>query len=669
MTSIRITLFGGFEARFASGEAVVLGGRKSQALLAYLALNSGEVCRRDKLIGLLWSDRGESQARGSLRKALAEVRKALGGVDPVPLNTGRDEVFLDASAVEVDAVEFERLIADGAPEALERATELYRGDLLDSIAVHDLAFEDWLRGERERLHDLAREAFSGLLDHQAEIGKIGAAVAAARRLLALDPLQESSHRTLMKLYARQDDRAMAVKQYQACCDVLRTELGLQPDVVTERLMDEIREGMPELDETETSASSPEAATEPLALPDKPSIAVLPFINMSGDPEQEYFSDGITEDTITELSRFRSLFVIARNSSFAFKGQSVNVGKIGKELGVAYLVEGSVRKAGNRVRVTAQLVEAATGNHLWAERYDRNLDDIFAVQDEVTASIVATLVGQIEDIGRQRATQMSTENLAAYDCVLRGEQHLAEGSMAEVLDARKMFERAIELDPRYARSWAGLALSYMDEYLSGWTTAPEAAVERSLELAQKAVAVDERDSRAHLALAEAYLFARDDFDRALIELEKAIDLNPNDYINFCFQSWVHALNGSTGEGIVCARTAFRLNPYAAYDCRIGQFLACFAAGAYDDALTALQSISSTGGYPQACLAACYAKLDHSEEASRAMNSFIEEARSELTCFPGEDAAAWREYWKRLFPFRTASVFEDLMEGMRDAGLPT
>jgi len=662
-------LFGGFEARFASGEAVVLGGRKSQALLAYLALNSGEVCRRDKLIGLLWSDRGESQARGSLRKALAEVRKALGGVDPVPLNTGRDEVFLDASAVEVDAVEFERLIADGAPEALERATELYRGDLLDSIAVHDLAFEDWLRGERERLHDLAREAFSGLLDHQAEIGKIGAAVAAARRLLALDPLQESSHRTLMKLYARQDDRAMAVKQYQACCAVLRTELGLQPDVVTERLMDEIREGMPELDETETSASSPEAATEPLALPDKPSIAVLPFINMSGDPEQEYFSDGITEDTITELSRFRSLFVIARNSSFAFKGQSVNVGKIGKELGVAYLVEGSVRKAGNRVRVTAQLVESATGNHLWAERYDRNLDDIFAVQDEVTASIVATLVGQIEDIGRQRATQMSTENLAAYDCVLRGEQHLAEGSMAEVLDARKMFERAIELDPRYARSWAGLALSYMDEYLSGWTTAPEAAVERSLELAQKAVAVDERDSRAHLALAEAYLFARDDFDRALIELEKAIDLNPNDYINFCFQSWVHALNGSTGEGIVCANTAFRLNPYAAYDCRIGQFLACFAAGAYDDALTALQSISSTGGYPQACLAACYAKLDHSEEASRAMNSFIEEARSELTCFPGEDAAAWREYWKRLFPFRTASVFEDLMEGMRDAGLPT
>ena len=669
MTSIRITLFGGFEARFASGEAVVLGGRKSQALLAYLALNSGEVCRRDKLIGLLWSDRGESQARGSLRKALAEVRKALGGVDPVPLNTGRDEVFLDASAVEVDAVEFERLIADGAPEALERATELYRGDLLDSIAVHDLAFEDWLRGERERLHDLAREAFSGLLDHQAEIGKIDAAVAAARRLLALDPLQESSHRTLMKLYARQDDRAMAVKQYQACCDVLRTELGLQPDVVTERLMDEIREGMPELDETETSASSPEAATEPLALPDKPSIAVLPFINMSGDPEQEYFSDGITEDTITELSRFRSLFVIARNSSFAFKGQSVNVGKIGKELGVAYLVEGSVRKAGDRVRVTAQLVEAATGNSLWAERYDRNLDDIFAVQDEVTASIVATLVGQIEDIGRQRATQMSTENLAAYDCVLRGEQHLAEGSMAEVLDARKMFERAIELDPRYARSWAGLALSYMDEYLSGWTTAPEAAVERSLELAQKAVAVDERDSRAHLALAEAYLFARDDFDRALIELEKAIDLNPNDYINFCFQSWVHALNGSTGEGIVCASTAFRLNPYAAYDCRIGQFLACFAAGAYDDALTALQSISSTGGYPQACLAACYAKLDHSEEASRAMNSFIEEARSELTCFPGEDAAAWREYWKRLFPFRTASVFEDLMEGMRDAGLPT
>jgi TolB-like protein len=407
------------------------------------------------------------------------------------------------------------------------------------------------------------------------------------------------------------------------------------------------------DRSGVGAVSP--AREPLALPDKPSIAVLPFTNMSGDSEQEYFSDGITVEITTQLSRFRDLFVISQNSAFLYKDAATSAQKAGHDLGVAYILEGSIQKAGNRVRIAAKLMDAATGIHLWAERYDRELSDIFAVQDEVTASIVSTLAGQIEEIGRKSAVQKSTENLVAYDCFLRGEQHLAQGSMADVLEARKMFERAIDLDPRHAQSWAGLALSYMDEYWSGWTSAPEAAVERSFELARKAVAVDERDSRAHLALAEAYLYARRDFDRALIEIEKATDLNPNDYTNFCFKSWLHALDGRTTEGIACASTAFRLNPYAAYDCRIGQFLACFAASAYDDALTALQNISSTEGIAQACLAACYAKLGRPAEASSTMAAFIEEAR--------------RQYWLKWFPFKTASVFDDLMDGMRDAGLPT
>lgn len=410
-------------------------------------------------------------------------------------------------------------------------------------------------------------------------------------------------------------------------------------------------------------------TEPLPLPDKPSIAVLPFTNMSGNSEQEYFSDGITVEITTQLSRFRNLFVISQNSAVLYKDAAPSVQNVGHDLGVAYILEGSVQKVGNRVRIAAKLMDATTGIHLWAERYDREFSDIFTVQDEVTARIVSTLAGQIEEIGRKRAAQKSTENMVAYDCYLRGEQHLAQGSMADVLEARKMFERAIELDPHHAQSWAGLALSYMDEYWSGWTSSPETAVEHSFELAQKAVAVDERESRAHLALAEAYLYARRDFDRALIEIEKASDLNPNDYTNFCFKSWLLALDGRTTEGIACASTAFRLNPYAAYDCRIGQFLACFAASAYDDALTALQNISSSEGIAQACLAACYAKLGRTAEASSTMAAFIEEAKSEIANFPGEDAAAWRQYWLTWFPFRSASVFDDLMDGMRDAGLPT
>ena len=407
----------------------------------------------------------------------------------------------------------------------------------------------------------------------------------------------------------------------------------------------------------------------LTLPDKPSIAVLPFTNMSGDPEQEYFSDGITEDIITALSRFRELFVICRHTSFVFKGQSVDVISISKQLGVRYVVEGSVRRVGNTVRITAQLIDATTGNHVWAERYDRELEHIFAMQDEVTANIVSMTAGQVAEIGRQRATEKSTENLAAYDCFLRGEHHLAKGSMTDLLEARRMYERAIELDPRHAQSWAGLALTYMWEDWSGWTTEPNAAVERCFELAEKAVAVDERESRAHLVLADACVFARRDFDRARIEIGKAVELNPNDYSNLCFMGYLHALDGRADEGIACASTAFRLNPYAAYGCRIAQFLACFAAGAYDDASTALQNISSSGGYAQACLAACYAKLGRLEDAKRLMGAFMEEAKVEFTNYPDEDSGAWREYWTKFFPFRNTAVFDDLMDSMRESGLLT
>ena len=207
-------------------------------------------------------------------------------------------------------------------------------------------------------------------------------------------------------------------------------------------------------------SEGEAATvdeaAPLPLPDKPSLAVLPFTNMSGDPEQEYFSDGITEDIITELSRFRSLFVIARNSSFHYKGQSPKVQDVGRELGVQYVVEGSVRKAGNRARITAQLVEAASGNHLWAERYDRDLDDIFAVQDEVTNAIVTAIEPTLGSAERDRARRKPTGRLDAWESYQRGLWHTYRNTAADNTEAQVFFRRAIELDPDFAPAHAGLA---------------------------------------------------------------------------------------------------------------------------------------------------------------------------------------------------------------------
>ena len=207
-----------------------------------------------------------------------------------------------------------------------------------------------------------------------------------------------------------------------------------------------------------------ARAAPLALPDKPSIAVLPFVNMSGDPEQEYFSDGITEDIITELSRFPTLFVIARNSSFHFKGKAVKVSEIGRDLGVQYVVEGSVRKVGNRVRVTAQLVEAMSGNHLWAERYDRELEDIFEVQDEVAHTVAATVSGRLDDAGAERARRRPTEDLAAYDLFLRAYQHVHRWTRADLAAARPLLEKALDLDPNIARAHAYLGFVHVADWM-------------------------------------------------------------------------------------------------------------------------------------------------------------------------------------------------------------
>ena len=310
----------------------------------------------------------------------------------------------------------------------------------------------------------------------------------------------------------------------------------------------------------------------LSLPDKPSIAVLPLANLSGDPEQDYFADGITGDIIAQLSRFRSLFVIGSTSSLLYRGQAPKVQNVGRELGVAYVVEGSVRKAGNRVRITVELVDAATGQQLWADRYDRDLEDIFAVQDEVTNKVVSTLAGHIENIDRRRAAAKRTEDLAAYDCVLLGEQALSEGTPDGFLRARSLFQQAIDLDPSDARAHASMSRSYIDEYWSASAIAPEAAVEQAFVLAQKAVAIDKLDNRARVNLAVAYLLGKSNFEAAQVQFAKALELNPNDADAFCLQGWCHVLAGQEEQAIACTDQAMRLSPFDIYECNLAQFVA-------------------------------------------------------------------------------------------------
>src|SRR3979411_2245612 len=258
---------------------------------------------------------------------------------------------------------------------------------------------------------------------------------------------------------------------------------------------------------------------------KPSIAVLPLVNMSGDPEQEFFADGLTEDIITELSRFRDLLVISRNSTFVHKGKAVKVQEVAREFGVDYVLEGSVRKAGDRIRVTVQLIDAETDRHIWAERYDRELKDIFAIQDEITRAIAATLPGRVEAATHDRAKRKPTDNMVAYKCVLAAKVLHHRSTLADNEEAQRLLDRALALDPNYAHAHAWKACVLGQTWVYGWCADREAALQQVGSELEITLALDDNDSDVHRILAALNL-NRDDHDKAAYHQERALELNPN-----------------------------------------------------------------------------------------------------------------------------------------------
>ncbi len=410
-----------------------------------------------------------------------------------------------------------------------------------------------------------------------------------------------------------------------------------------------------------------SSTVPLPLPDKPSIAVLPFDNMSGDPEQEYFSDGITEDIITELSRFRSLFVIARNSSFVYKGQSVNVGKVGRELGVAYVVEGSVRKAGNRVRISAQLVEATTGNHLWAERYDRELEDIFAVQDEVVQTISSTIGGRVESDGRKRVARMSGESLLAYDHVLRGIAAWLKNTKEDNRNARKHLEQAIELDPLNPQAHRWLSEVLISDWMAHWVEDRVATLMTAYESAKTAITLDESFSEA-LATLGSIQVCRREYGDAQHNLERAIQLNPNDTQALGLYGYFLVAVGRADEALIQLELSTRINPFQAEWVDWVKGMAYFTARRYDDAIGILRTIKDPVNEVRGWLAASYAGAGRYDEARATLAVFLRIAEDDMVEFPGRVPGAWKSYWRGIaVQYQNEAGFEHLYDALTKSGL--
>jgi TolB-like protein/Flp pilus assembly protein TadD len=398
----------------------------------------------------------------------------------------------------------------------------------------------------------------------------------------------------------------------------------------------------------------------LPLPDKPSIAVLPFANMSGDPEQEYFSDGITEDIITALSRFRWFFVIARNSTFTYKGKTVDVKTVAQDLGVRYVLEGSVRKAGSRVRITAQLIDAATNLHVWAERYDRDLKDIFAVQDEITENIVTSIGPEFLSAEMRRAQRRDVRSLDAWDYIMRAAFHHSRYRKEDVAEAQRLLQKAIELDPFNAEGFCLLALTHLMQVQFGWSESADQSIQEAAKAAEKAVAIDDRDAWAHTALGLVDLILRR-YDDAIRRLRMAVQLNPSLANAYGALGQALTLAGECAEAVEQINKAIRLSPrdpFLVY--WFGHLsMAMFAGGQYDvacqwGAKVIQENPSFPGGHR--LMAAIYGQLGRIEEAKAALKEL-------LLLMPGMTIDDVR----KQVPFKDPDHMERYLDGLRKAGL--
>jgi adenylate cyclase len=538
---LRLSIFGRFHAADALGNEILIKSKKARALLAYLALPPGKERSREEVMALLWSERGDEQARSSLRQALSGLRKELGEISVGALKITDESIALDPGLVAV---------VPASP-----------GDvLLAGLHINDPAFDEWLRDERLRSEDTA---------------------------------VPDSHPTEQPLF------------------------------------------------------------------DKPSIAVLPFANMSGDPDQKHFADGITEDIVTALAKTPKLFVVDRDSTLKYKDEAYDSKHVGREQGVQYLLEGSVRRGGNRLRISAKLIEAASGHHVWAERYDRVVDDVFALQDEITREIIVALQVKLTDGERARIFARGTKNFGAWELIFQASGLMNNHDKEDTAEACRLIEKALQIDEHYALAHTYLGWAYWMEAHDGWTDTPEKSLDLALEAARRAQAIDPDNGDVHPLLAVIHVSNRD-YDQAEEEIEKATSLGPNNSKAFSIAAVVANFCGNPAQAVTLMKQAMRLCPvhYAWYPGSLAE--AYLLLGELDNAESACRTaLACDPDYTHAkvTLAVTLAKMGRLDEAHAAADDIV---RIDPNFSIG--------VYMRGQTFRNDSDAVRMTDGLRMAGLP-
>ncbi|MDH5556809.1 MAG: hypothetical protein OEZ03_05625, partial [Alphaproteobacteria bacterium] len=508
-----------------------------------------------------------------------------------------------------------------------------------------------------------------------------------------------------RIHLQQGERALALKQFEACREILMRELGVEPDEETALLAKEARNntagGPDRAPAPPQQASVPGAAPTPASPARHPtqqrrlyrwavgaiaavfllastamtgwffweqhsatptqegiSIAVLPFKNLSGDPDQDYFADGVTEDLITDLSQLSGLLVIARNSTFKYKDRPVSPQQIGEELGVRYLLEGSMRRAAGRIRVNAKLIEAQSGHHLWAERFDRELTDVFALQDEVVEKIVTALKIEVTQREREQLDRRRETTPEAYDMFLRGQQKFLKFSQETNLEAREIFLRATKLDPGYARAWANAAITHLFAISVSWSSSPEESARIGKALALKALELDPTVREVHFTLGSAYLRERN-FDKALATTTRSVELDPNFADGHAQLSWILNYMGRPAEGLSSINKAMRLHPHYSYfyEAILGQ--AYFHLARYEEAAAMLERAVERNpefNFARQYLAATYSHMGRIDDAEWQISEI-------MAAVPDYSV----EHQKQHSFYQHDSDLAHFLEGLRKAGL--
>ncbi|WP_018240168.1 BTAD domain-containing putative transcriptional regulator [Ensifer sp. BR816] len=556
---LSFTLLGGFAVRSTGGQTLNLPTAKVRLLAAYLAVTPGQFQGRSKLCALFWEDRSSDQARASLRNALAAIRTVLG--DHV-LIASREAVMFDPAYVSTDVYELEALAKGDAGVAGVETAQRLSAAFLEGSTISGEELSEWIEFERTRCRNLSETLLGRAAEQLAATGEEAAAVALAQQLVSLDPYREKSHRLLMRLYAQQGERSLAIAQFQKCRQLLADELGTEPSPQTVALADELSvEGVPAHEKRRAaaeSASTRQQTTGAAQADFRISIAVLPFLHPVEDADQSFLAEGLAEDLITELSRHKDFLVIARQSSFAFGDVPRRAEQVAQDLDVRYVLTGNLRRRGDDLSLGVQLIDTATHRTVWAERYARKLDALFAVQDEIISRIITAVDAEVRSSEREHAARKLPDTLDAWELFHRGLWHIYNFSMDEVDTAEKYFGQATALYPLFALGHAGLAQAAVVRIVWQMSDNIPATLESGLNHARYAVTLDGAHPFPHVVLGRL-LTCQGELALAHDHLRIATELNPSYAHAHYALAQVHIWAGQAADALPYIDRAIRFSP--------------------------------------------------------------------------------------------------------------